>query len=63
MNGAGAGTWPHSPGDDASSHPLRQAIGYIGFLLPIFLWILAGWRSVRGYPGWRTLDAGLPPAA
>lgn len=45
------------PGDDASSHALRQAIGYIGFFLPIFLWILAGWRSVKGYPGWRTLDS------
>ena len=45
------------PGDDASSHALRQAIGYIGLFLPISLWILAGWRSVKGYPGWRTLDS------
>jgi hypothetical protein len=45
------------PGDDASSHALRQAIGYIGFFLPIFLWILAGWRSVEGSPGWHTLDS------
>ena len=45
------------PGDDASSHALRQVIGYIGFFLPIVLWVLAAWRSVKGFPGWQTLDS------
>src|SRR5262249_5164000 len=44
-------------GDDVSSHALRQAIGYVGLFLPIALWILAAWRSVKGYPGWSTLDS------
>ena len=45
------------PDDDRSSHALRQAIGYLGVTLPIFLWILARARSVGGFPGWEPLDS------
>lgn len=45
------------PRNDDSSHALRQAIGYVGLFLPISLWILAGWRSVKGYPGWSALES------
>ena len=43
--------------DDLSSHALRQAIGYVGLLLPVLLWLVARWRSTDGFPGWRTLDS------
>jgi len=45
------------PSNDDSSHALRQAIGYVGLLLPVSLWILSGWRSVKGFPGWSALDS------
>src|SRR5215470_7672753 len=47
---------PHEA-DDESSHALRQAIGYLGLLLPLLVWFLAGWRSVNGFPGRRPLDS------
>jgi len=43
--------------DDRSTHSQRQAIGYLGLLLPIALWVVSGWRSTEGVPGWSTLDS------
>ncbi len=43
--------------DDLSSHSQRQAIGYLGLLLPFLLWLVSGWRSTRGSPGWDPLDS------
>ncbi len=43
--------------DDLSSHSQRQAIGYVGFFLPVLLWLVSGWRSTHGSPGWKPLDS------
>ncbi len=43
--------------DDLSSHALRQAIGYVGVLLPVLLWLVARWRTEEGFPRWRPLDS------
>jgi hypothetical protein len=43
--------------DDQSSHAQRQAIGYLGFFLPVLLWLVSGWRSRDGIPGWGTLSS------
>ncbi|HUM11901.1 MAG TPA: hypothetical protein VLT82_13200 [Myxococcaceae bacterium] len=47
---------PRRP-DDRSSHAQRQAIGYLGLLLPVLLGLFAWWRSVGDFPGWRPLDS------
>jgi hypothetical protein len=36
--------------DDRSSHRERQFIGMLGFILPILLWTIAGWRPTKGLP-------------
>ena len=43
--------------DDLSSQAERQAIGYLGVLLPALLGLFAWWRSVGDFPGWRPLDS------
>lgn len=32
--------------DDLSSHTHRQFIGLVGFLMPLVLWLMAGWRPL-----------------
>ena len=59
----GEGKQPDGPlfapqrADDLSSHLLRQAMGYLGLLLPLLVYLVAGWRSSQGFPGWRPLDS------
>jgi hypothetical protein len=36
--------------DDLSSHAHRQLIGSIGMLLPVLLWLIAGWRPIGEHP-------------
>jgi len=43
--------------DDRSSDAERQAIGYLGILLPVLLLILAGSRATVSAPGWPPLDS------
>jgi len=45
------------PADDLSSHLLRQALGYLGFFLPLLVYVVARWRPVGGGPGWAPLDS------
>ena len=44
--------FPKSKPDDLSSYAHRQLIGYIGLLLPLLLYLIAGWRPVHGMPRW-----------
>jgi len=44
--------------DDLSSHAERQFIGALGLVLPVLLWIIAGWRPTKGLPReWEILDS------
>jgi len=43
--------------DDDSSHVHRQFIGYSGMVLPILLWLMAGWRRTEGLPPWKLLES------
>ena len=43
--------------DDLSSHAYRQAIGWLGVLLPWLLLPLARWRAVGVFPDWQPLDS------
>ena len=45
------------PADDLSSHLLRQALGYLGFWLPVLVYLVAHWRPVTGSPRWAPLDS------
>jgi hypothetical protein len=45
------------PEDDLSSHGFRQAVGYVGFLLPWLLIAVERARTVAGFPGWSPLDS------
>jgi hypothetical protein len=49
-------TAPYRP-DDLSDHAHRQLIGYLGFALPILLYILAGIRPTKGLTHWRVLNS------
>jgi hypothetical protein len=59
----GEGKQPDGPlfapqrADDLSSHLLRQAMGYLALFLPAILYLVAGWRSRDGVPGWKLLDS------
>jgi hypothetical protein len=43
--------------DDRSTHAHRQLIGYCGLLLPLLLWLVAGWRPVPNTRQWSTLES------
>jgi len=43
--------------DDLSSHLHRQFIGYLGLMLPLVLWIIAGWRATAGLQRWELLSS------
>lgn len=43
--------------DDLSSHRHRQFIGYLGLVLPLLLWVIAGWRHTAGLPRWELLSS------
>jgi len=45
------------PADDLSSHLLRQALGCLGFFLPVLVYLVARWRPVGGPPGLSPLDS------
>lgn len=51
-------TQPESErGLDLSAYAHRQLIGYLGLLLPILLYGLAGVRATPELPGWKLLDS------
>ncbi|MEN8173756.1 MAG: hypothetical protein ABFS03_12875 [Chloroflexota bacterium] len=43
--------------DDLSSHAHRQLIGMIGLVLPHLLWLIAGWRLMKGLQRWELLSS------
>lgn len=43
--------------NDLSSQLLRQALGYLGLLLPALVYVVARWRNVEGTQGWAPLDS------
>lgn len=43
--------------DDRSSHAYRQFIGGLGLVLPVLLWVIAGWRPTEGLPRWGLLSS------
>jgi hypothetical protein len=43
--------------DDGSTHAQRQAIGYLGLSLPVLVWLVSGWRTTGGEPGWIPLHS------
>jgi hypothetical protein len=43
--------------DDLSSHRHRQLIGWLGALLPLLLWVMAGWRPTGGLERWDLLKS------
>jgi hypothetical protein len=47
---------PREP-DDLSTHAHRQAMGYLGLVLPPLLVLVTAWRSTDGVPGWSILDS------
>ncbi len=43
--------------DDLSSHRYRLLIGVLGLMLPILLWVIAGWRPTEGSQRWELLNS------
>jgi len=43
--------------DDLSSHRYRLLIGVLGLMLPILLWVIAGWRPTEGLHRWELLSS------
>jgi hypothetical protein len=43
--------------DDLSSHAHRQFIGFLGLVLPVILWLIAGVRPIEGLPRWELLGS------
>lgn len=41
--------------DDLSSHRYRLLIGVLGLMLPLLLWVIAGWRPTAGLERWELL--------
>lgn len=54
---AGEPLTPDPEDDDLSSYVHRQFIGYLGFVLPILLFIVAGLRPTEGLPQWESLGS------
>ena len=48
--------FPDREMDDLSSHAHRQLIGSIGMVLPVLLWLIAGWRPIGEHP-WTPLSS------
>ena len=46
-----------SGSDDLSTHAHRQLIGWLGFLLPLLLWVMVGWRPTEGLERWEPLSS------
>ncbi len=42
--------FPDHEKDDLSSHRNRQLIGGIGLIMPLLLWLMAGWRPTGEHP-------------
>ncbi len=49
--------FPTPEADDLSSHVHRQFIGGLGLVLPVLLWLIAGWRPTEGLPRWELLGS------
>jgi hypothetical protein len=43
--------------DDKSSNAHRQLIGYSGLILPVLLWLIAGWRPIEELQHWKPLSS------
>jgi len=43
--------------DDLSSNRYRLLIGVLGLMLPILLWVIAGWRPTEGLQRWEVLSS------
>jgi hypothetical protein len=43
--------------DDKSSNAHRQLIGYSGLILPILVWLIAGWRPAEELQHWKLLSS------
>jgi hypothetical protein len=53
-----APVFPPRSADDLSTHLHRQVIGYLGALLPLLLFVIAGWRQTPGTgEPWRPLPS------
>jgi heme A synthase len=52
-----ASFFPTPNRDDLSSHRHRQLIGWLGALLPILVWLMAGWRPTEGLEPWGLLGS------
>ena len=48
--------FPKREGDDRSNHGNRQLIGSIGLVMPLLLWLFAGWRPTVAQP-WHVLSS------
>ena len=48
---------PPEEQDDESTHAHRQIIGYCGLLLPLLVWLVAGWRPMPNTGQWTTLES------
>lgn len=42
--------FPDREKDDLSNHAHRQLIGSVGLVLPVLLWLIAGWRPIGEHP-------------
>ena len=49
--------FPELEADDLSSHAHRQLIGSVGLVLPVLLWLLAGWRPLDADDPWVPLSS------
>lgn len=48
---------PEQEKDDRSTHAHRQLIGYCGLLLPLLVWLVAGWRPMPNTGQWSPLES------
>jgi len=48
--------YPKREVDDLSTHAHRQLIGSVGLVLPVLLWLIAGWRPIGERP-WAPLGS------
>src|SRR5262245_32688916 len=48
---------PSEQADDASTHVHRQLIGLMGALLPLGVWLVAGWRPTPPLRRWELLGS------
>ena len=49
--------FPMSKDDDLSSYAHRQLIGFVGLILPLFVWLIAGWRPIPDLTRWGLLNS------